>query len=98
MIWSAPIRTIVREDAPAAVRVSAADPLNLTGVLLPGPRVSALSGGSVELLPAAGETSAAGCYAWRSPLSVPAGADFGRRPANRRRSALVRPRRIRNLR
>ena len=54
------LRIVRREDAPAAVRVSAADPLNLTGVLLPGPRVSALSGGSVELLPAAGETSAAG--------------------------------------
>jgi ATP-dependent Lhr-like helicase len=27
--------------------VSAADPLNLTGILLPGPRVPALAGGSV---------------------------------------------------
>ena len=49
------LRLVRREDAPSGpVRVSAADPLNLTGVLLPGPRVSALSGGSVELLPAAG--------------------------------------------
>ncbi len=59
------LRVVRREDAPSdPVRVSAADPLNLTGVLLPGPRVSALSGGSVELLPAAGaepgESPAAG--------------------------------------
>ena len=48
-----------REDAPPdPVRVSAADPLNLTGVLLPGPRVSALSGGTVELLPGAGARAA----------------------------------------
>ena len=49
------LRVVRREEAPPdPVRVSAADPLNLTGVLLPGPRVSALSGGTVELLPAAG--------------------------------------------
>ncbi len=49
------LRVVRREDAPPdPVRVSAADPLNLTGVLLPGPRVSALSGGTVELLPGAG--------------------------------------------
>ena len=59
------LRVVRREETPPdPVRVSAADPLNLTGVLLPGPRVSALSGGSVELLPGAvaepGESSAAG--------------------------------------
>ena len=57
------LRVVRREDAPHdPVRVSVADPLNLTGVLLPGPRVSALSGGSVDLLPGAdaGEASAAG--------------------------------------
>ena len=59
------LRVVRREDAPPdPVRVPAADPLNLTGVLLPGPRVSALSGGTVELLPGAGaepgESSAAG--------------------------------------
>ena len=56
------LRVVRREDAPPdPVRVSAADPLNLTGVLLPGPRVSALSGGTVELLPdtGSGEPSAA---------------------------------------
>jgi hypothetical protein len=30
--------------------VSAADPLNLAGIILPGPRVSALAGGTVELV------------------------------------------------
>ena len=49
------LRVVRRDDAPRGpIRVSAADPLNLTGVLLPGPRVSALSGGSVDLLPEAG--------------------------------------------
>ena len=59
------LRVVRREEAPPdPVRVPAADPLNLTGVLLPGPRVSALSGGTVELLSGAGveagESSAAG--------------------------------------
>ena len=54
------LRVVRREDAPPGpVRVSAADPLNLTGVLLPGPRVSALSGGTVDLLPEAAGASAA---------------------------------------
>ena len=49
------LRVVRREEAPPdPVRVSAADPLNLTGVILPGPRISALSGGTVELLPGAG--------------------------------------------
>ena len=45
---------VVRRDegACASVVVAAADPLNLTGIVLPGPRVSALSGGLVEVLPA----------------------------------------------
>ncbi len=48
------LRVVRREEAPPdPVRVSAADPLNLTGILLPGPRVSALAGGTVELLPGA---------------------------------------------
>ena len=48
------LRVVRRDDAPREpLRVSAADPLNLTGVLLPGPRVSALSGGTVDLLAAA---------------------------------------------
>ncbi|MCP5112687.1 MAG: hypothetical protein GY953_17825, partial [bacterium] len=32
--------------------VPAADPLNLSGILLPGPRVSALAGGEVQLMSA----------------------------------------------
>ena len=65
------LRIVRREEVPPdPVRVSAADPLNLTGVLLPGPRVSALSGGTVELLPgtaaAPGESSAGGAGAART--------------------------------
>ena len=45
---------VVRREGPLgqSLSVPAADPLNLTGIVLPGPRISALSGGSVELLPA----------------------------------------------
>jgi ATP-dependent Lhr-like helicase len=39
------------ESAHAPLAVPAADPLNLTGIVLPGPRVSALSGDLVALLP-----------------------------------------------
>ena len=44
---------IVRRDAGGShvVRVSAADPMNLAGVVTPGARVSALSGETVDLLP-----------------------------------------------
>ena len=38
---------------PQPLSVPAADPLNLTGIVLQGPRVSALASGLVELLPAA---------------------------------------------
>ena len=53
---------IVRRDGDGerSVRVAAADPLNLAGIVTPGPRVSALSGESVDLLqPAAALTGAA---------------------------------------
>ena len=53
---------IVRRDADGepGVRVAAADPLNLAGVVTPGPRVSALSGETVDLLaPAAAPAGAA---------------------------------------
>ena len=53
---------IVRRDADGerSVRVAAADPLNLAGVVTPGPRVSALSGETVDLLaPAAAPAGAA---------------------------------------
>jgi ATP-dependent Lhr-like helicase len=45
------LRAIRRSpDRPEQVAVSAADPLNLAGIILPGPRVSALSGDTVELV------------------------------------------------
>ena len=47
------LRVVRREGPPAqSLSVPVADPLNLTGIVLPGPRVSPLSGGAVELLPA----------------------------------------------
>jgi ATP-dependent Lhr-like helicase len=47
------LRAMRRLDAPAGpLRVAAADPLNLSGVLTPGPRISPLSGQTVEVLPA----------------------------------------------
>ena len=49
---------IVRRDAGnQEVRVSAADPMNLAGVVTPGARVSALSGETVDLLPRAPASS-----------------------------------------
>jgi ATP-dependent Lhr-like helicase len=41
------------EDHGESVTVAAADPLNLAGILLPGARVSALAGGTVELVESA---------------------------------------------
>ncbi len=41
------------DDHGESVTVAAADPLNLAGILLRGPRVSALAGGTVELVEAA---------------------------------------------
>jgi len=45
------LRATRRKAAGATLRVSAADPLNLAGILLPGPRISPLAGQTVELLP-----------------------------------------------
>ncbi len=49
------------EDSPGVeLEIGTADPLNLVGIILPGPRVSALSGGTLRLrdgLPAAPEPS-----------------------------------------
>ena len=51
------LRVVCREKPlTRSLSVPAADPLNLTGIVLPGPRVSALSGGLVELLPAVVES------------------------------------------
>ena len=53
------LRVVRREGPlPQPLSVPAADPLNLTGIILPGPRVSALSAGLVELLPASDDTPA----------------------------------------
>ncbi len=44
------LRAVRRADrAGETVEISAADPLNLVGVLLPGPRLSALSGSGLRL-------------------------------------------------
>jgi len=52
---------IVRRDGDRerTVRVAAADPLNLAGIVTPGPRVSALSGEVVDLLRPAGALAGA---------------------------------------
>jgi ATP-dependent Lhr-like helicase len=46
------------EGARAPLAVPAADPLNLTGIVLPGPRVSPLSGDLVALLPSRDQVEA----------------------------------------
>ena len=47
-------------DREQGVRVAAADPLNLAGIVTPGPRVSVLSGELVDILePAAALAGAA---------------------------------------
>ena len=63
---------VVRREGPLAqpLSVPAADPLNLTGIVLPGPRVSALSGGLVELLPAVDVDDASAQTDARSEPSV----------------------------
>ena len=55
------LRIVRRDGDPEqGVRIAAADPLNLAGIVTPGPRVSALSGETVELLqPAAAVAGAA---------------------------------------
>ena len=54
------LRSVRRsEDRGENLTVAAADPLNLAGVVLPGPRVSALAGEMVELIQAAELTGAA---------------------------------------
>ena len=46
------LRDMRRATVTTALVVAAADPLNLAGIVTPGPRVSSLAGGSVEILPA----------------------------------------------
>ena len=54
------------QDSFLAVSVSAADPLNLVGIVTPGERVSALSGQRVEVLGDRGQESGVGR---QSPVS-----------------------------
>ena len=63
---------IVRREGPLAqaLSVPAADPLNLAGIVLPGARVSALSGGPVELLPAAAASERSGEDAPRASANL----------------------------
>jgi ATP-dependent Lhr-like helicase len=43
------VRAVRRDEVSEAVAISAADPLNLCGIVLPGARISALSGATVRL-------------------------------------------------
>jgi ATP-dependent Lhr-like helicase len=43
------LRAVRRETASEVVEISVADPLNLNGIILPGPRLSGLSGGFLKL-------------------------------------------------
>ena len=53
------LRATRRMDAPSrALKIAAADPLNVAGIITPGPRISALAAQVVELLPA--QTGGAG--------------------------------------
>jgi ATP-dependent Lhr-like helicase len=50
------VRAVRRDDAARLpIRVAAADPLNLVGIIIPGQRVSATAGTIVDLLAAAAE-------------------------------------------
>jgi ATP-dependent Lhr-like helicase len=63
---------VVRKDQPSGrpLMVPAADPLNLVGIVLPGPRVSPRTGGSVQLLPASVDAPAASDVAATSTQSA----------------------------
>ncbi len=53
------LRTMRRlDEGTEALTVAATDPLNLAGIILPGPRVSALAGGTVELVGSTGLAAA----------------------------------------
>jgi ATP-dependent Lhr-like helicase len=44
------LRALRRKTEDHALRIAAADPLNLAGIIVPGPRISPLAGQPVELL------------------------------------------------
>jgi ATP-dependent Lhr-like helicase len=54
------LRAVRRSGPTASEVISTADPLNLTGILLPGARIHPLSGGALALLGPASETSETG--------------------------------------
>jgi ATP-dependent Lhr-like helicase len=58
------LRAVRRDQSTLALEVSASDPLNLAGIILPGPRVSALAGGTVRL-PAGPPEPAAVSSSWK---------------------------------
>ena len=66
------LRDARRHPSDASISVAAADPLNLAGILLPGPRISPLSG---EMVPLAGPSSRT-----RPPLLDDAAPAFVTRP------------------
>jgi ATP-dependent Lhr-like helicase len=47
------LRALRRKPLDFPLRIAAADPLNLAGIILPGPRISPLAGQNVEILPGA---------------------------------------------
>jgi ATP-dependent Lhr-like helicase len=54
------LRSIRRSPFESALKIPAADPLNLAGIVLPGARISPLSGQTVELLVPQDSTIVAG--------------------------------------
>jgi ATP-dependent Lhr-like helicase len=46
------LRALRRKQESHVLRIAAADPLNLAGIVIPGPRISPLAGLPVELLTA----------------------------------------------
>lgn len=46
------LRSIRRNGSDSSLRIAASDPLNLAGIIIPGPRISPLAGQPVELLEA----------------------------------------------
>jgi len=53
------LRAVRRAPAGASVRIAAADPLNLAGVITDGPRISPLAAQAVEIVPGADEATMA---------------------------------------
>jgi ATP-dependent helicase Lhr and Lhr-like helicase len=63
------LRAVRRQPSGVAVRVAAADPLNLAGIVLPGPRISPLSGQIVDAVARSTSVDASGRHASERPAS-----------------------------